>query len=218
MCDKMNLMFKKVLLACMGFCSMAAITSTRTFAQQETTVKYNSIDATAFTMSLDAEKENVSNSIEDYLKNTFGVKSASSKGYRVFKGVSWPEVSSEKLDVYYKVDGRKSKSTVTMLVSKGYDNFISNQSDAQAAAGLKNFLSGLSVKVGEYTKNIAVAAGTKGLEAAQKEYDKYARKAEDLNKQKAKLEKEIADNQSKLAEREKDLAAAKAKLSEAQNK
>lgn len=218
MCDKLNLMFKKVLLACIGFGGMLLAASTHTFAQQETTVKYNSVDASAFTMPLEADKTDVSNSVEDYLKKTFGVKSASSKGYRVFKAVSWPEVSADKLDVYYKVDGKKGKSVVTMLVSKGYDNFISNQSDAQAAAGVKNFLSGLNVKVGEYTKNIAVAAGTKGLEAAQKEYDKYARKAEDLSKEKAKLEKEIADNQSRLAEKEKDLAAAKAKLSEAQNK
>jgi hypothetical protein len=211
-------MFNKILMACIGFGGIMTAASTHTFAQQETTVKYNSIDAAAFTMPLEADKADVSNSIEDYFKNTFAVKSASSKGFRLFKAVSWPEVSTEKLDVYYKVEGRKGKSEVTMLVSKGYDNFISNQSDAQAAAGIKNFLSGLNVKVGEYTKGIAVAAGTKGLETAQKEYDKYVKKAEDLNKQKTKLEKEIADNQSKLAEKEKDLNKAKSVLDAAQNK
>ena len=209
-------MFKKVLIACMSLGGI--MMATNTFAQQETTVKYNSADASAFTMPVDAAKENVSNSIEEYFKNTFSVKSSSSKGYRVFKAVSWPDVSTEKLDVYYKVDGRKGKSEVTMLVSKGYDNFISNQSDAQAATGVKNFLAGLNVKVNEYTKNVAVAAGTKALEEAQKEYNKYAKKVEDLSKEKAKLEKEIADNQSKLAEREKDLNKAKSLLDAAQNK
>lgn len=210
-------MFKNVIIiACMSLGSV--MMAADTYAQQETTVKYNSAEASAFTLPIDAQKDDVSNSIENYFKNTFSARSSSSKGYRVFKAISWPEVSSDKLDVYYKVDGRKGKSEVTMLVSKGYDNFVSNQSDAQAAAGIKNFLSGLNVKVGEYTKGVAVAAGTKALEEAQKEYNKYAKKVEDLNKEKSKLEKEIADNQSKLAEREQQLNKAKSVLDAAQQK
>lgn len=208
-------MYKKILMLCIVAGSFTALGTTVSYAQASaTTVKFNKADANAFTTNIEAPKENVENSIEEYFKKTFSSKSSSSKGYKLYKGVQWNEVSADKLDVYYKVEGKKNNSQVYLLVSKGYDNFISAQNDPQTAQGAINFLSGLNVKVAEYSKNVAVAESSKALDDAQKEYNKYIKKDEDLRKQKERLESDIADNQKKISEREKELNNAKSKLDE----
>ncbi|RQO30421.1 hypothetical protein DBR32_12710 [Taibaiella sp. KBW10] len=202
-------------MLCIAAGSFMALSTNTSFAQAtETTVKFNKTDAGAFTTTIEAPKDVVAGSMEDYFKKTFSSKSSSSKGYKLYKGVLWNEVSTDKLDVYYKVEGKKNNSQVFLLVSKGYDNFTTTQNDPQTAQGAINFLSGLNVKVSEYSKTMAVAASSKVLDDAQKDYNKYVKRDEDLKKQKEKLEKDIADNQSKMGDREKELNNAKSKLDE----
>lgn len=53
-------------------------------------------------------------------------------GFRVYKGVEIPEIASEKIDVYFKVDEKANTSTLYMLTSKGYDNFMKVDPDSDA--------------------------------------------------------------------------------------
>lgn len=71
-------------------------------------------------------------------------------GFYVFNGVTLYALNNQKLDLYFKIDrkGRKkdNQSTMSMLVSKGYDNFVSPESDSltfdAATAFLNSFLAG----------------------------------------------------------------------------
>lgn len=189
------------------------VTPTLSHAQAgETTVSYNKINASGYTVNVDGDKSVVTASLEDYFKKTFNTKSSSSKGYKMYKGVSWPEVAADKLDVYYKVDGKKGKNTVTVLVSKGYDNFISGSSDPQIADGVKNFMNSIQQKTANTTAANAVAAAQKAMDDAQKDYDKVAKKEEELRKSKEKIEKDIASQQKTMGDKEKTLNQAKAAL------
>lgn len=49
-------------------------------------------------------------------------------GFYKFTGVVLPELVNQKLDLYFKVDPMEVdsfRSSITLLVSKGYDNFVS---------------------------------------------------------------------------------------------
>lgn len=178
----------------------------------ETTVSYNKAQANGYVVNVEGDKEVLSASLEDHFKQTFNSKSSTSKGFKTFKGVSWPEVSTDKLDVYYKVDGRKGKNTVTLLVSKGYDNFISGTSDPQIAEGVKSFMNTIQGKTVDASIANAVAAAQKVVNDAQKDYDKVAKKEGELRKSKEKIEKDLLNQQKDLADKEKALNQAKAKL------
>ncbi len=184
----------------------------------ETTVSYNKSSANAFVTSVAGEKEFVANSLEEYFKKTFNGKSSSTKGFKMYKGVSWPEVSADKLDVYYKVDHKKGNNQVTMLVSKGYDNFISSATDQPMAEGVKNFMNTIKDKALLAANASELAAAQKALEAAQKEYDKAVKKEEDLRKDKERLEKDIASQQKTIGDKETALNQAKAALEAAKAK
>lgn len=183
----------------------------------EAAVSYNKTNANGYVVNVEGDKEILNVSLDDYFKKAFNAKSTTSKGFKTFKGVSWPEVASDKLDVYYKVDGKKGKNTVTVLVSKGYDNFISGASDPNIADGVKSFMNTIQAKTVSASIANAVAAAQKIVDEAQKDYDKVAKKEGELRKSKEKIEKELLDQQKSLAEKEKTLNQAKTKL-EAANK
>src|SRR5688500_19252406 len=52
-------------------------------------------------------------------------------GFYVFNGISLPALNNQKLDMYFKVEkeskSQKEQSIIYMLVSKVYDNFISQE-------------------------------------------------------------------------------------------
>lgn len=199
--------------------AMLALTPAIVNAQtNETSVSYNKSSANAFVTSVAGEKEFVANSLEEYFKKSFNSKSTATKGFKLYKGVSWPEVSTDKLDVYYKVDHKKGNNQVTMLVSKGYDNFISSATDLPMAEGVKGFMNTIKDKALLAANASELAAAQKALEAAQKEYDRAAKKDEDLRKDKERIEKDIASQQKTIADREKDLNKAKAAVEAAKAK
>lgn len=178
----------------------------------ETTVSYNKAQANGYVVHVEGDKAILSASLEDHFKQTFKSKSSTSKGFKTFKAVSWPEVSSDKLDVYYKVDGKKGKNTVTLLVSKGYDNFISGTSDPHIAEGVKSFMNTIQGKTVDASIANAVTAAQKVVDDAQKNYDKVAKKEGELRKSKEKIEKDLLNQQKDLADKEKALNQAKANL------
>ncbi len=178
----------------------------------EAAVSYNKTNANGYVVNVEGDKKILTTSLDDYFKKAFNAKSTSTKGFKVFRGVSWPEVASDKLDVYYKVDGKRNKNTVTVLVSKGYDNFISGASDPAIADGVKNFMNTIQAKTVSASIANAVATAQKIVDEAQKDYDKVAKKESELRKSKEKIEKELLDQQKKLADKEKTLNQAKTKL------
>lgn len=209
---------RKLLVSTIFVAGLAFSTNT-TFAQTaETSVSYNKSNANGFVNNINGEKDAVATSLSEYFKKTFDSKSNSSKGYTLYKGVSWPEVSTDKLDVYYKVENKKGNNKVTMLVSKGYDNFISSVTDPQMAEAVKNFMNTIEQKAVVVSNANAVLAAQKAVEEAQKEYEKSIKTDEEYRKDKEKLEKKIAEQQKTIGDKEQKLNQAKAALEAAKAK
>lgn len=137
--------------------------------------------------------------VEDILKKKFAdaklqttAKSAES-GFKVMKGVKWNEVAAQTIDVYFKVEGSKDKSTstVSIMTSLGNDNFLNNESNPQEIQNTMNFLDGLIKDV-----NVAKAlADIKPVEAALATAEK---KVESLKKEGEKMMAEKRSNETKI--------------------
>ncbi len=87
------------------------------------------------------ERASVEEVIAGKLKDAGIKKHKKKKKFYVYKGISLPEISPSKIDLYYKVSKKKHKSKIYLVASKGYDNYITSATDATGATNITNFLS-----------------------------------------------------------------------------
>ena len=130
-------------------------------------------------------------------------KTSSKKGYSVYEGIIFSEITSDKIDFYIKVDGNKTNTKVTILISKGYNNFISESSDPSAFKNIKNLCKEFNVNAIEEHLNREIAKQEEVIKDAEKKYNKSVDKGKDLVKDKEEIIKKIGEN----AEEQKVLKA-----------
>lgn len=139
----------------------------------------------------------VSDAIDDKLTK-MGYKSKDVKGYTVYRSVLLPELGSQPYDLYFKVDRKsrkeKDNAVVTMLLSSGNENFISDSSDSGTMSNARNFLDNLLPTITAYDLQQQVNAQQDLVTKAEKKYKSLQDDADDLQKKKKKLEQQIDDN------------------------
>jgi hypothetical protein len=123
-------------------------------AQSRTsTVEFSKINRQAVVNEIPFPEKTVRNAIEDKMGKS-GYKSKEMKGYNVYRGVRMPEIGADTYDMYFMVDrkSRKDKeaSTITLLLTKGFDNFISDSTDATVINNAKNYLNTIKIMIGAY--------------------------------------------------------------------
>lgn len=198
------------------FFFVAALVSFNVFAQQqppkETQVKYNKTMVNGVVAEYAIGEEVISKSLFDYLSSIGISKPSSSNGYKVFKAAMWGEISPEKLDIYIKTDGSRSKSTVTIILSKGYDNYVTSQKDADIVQRLNSFLGRLQLYANvvaqqEFIKKVEedMATINKETESLKREQDKLSKKIEENKSQSERQQKALESEQAKLEELKKQL-------------
>ncbi len=139
-------------------------------------------------------------------------------GFYVFNGITLPALNNQKLDMYFKVDpeskSQKDKSIIYLLVSKGYDNFISPEVDSATFIAATDFLNGFVATTAGYRLNLDIQEQEKIVKGAEKKLvdlqddeKSFIKKIEDLqadlrNKKNDQVmqEKEISNQKVKLEE------------------
>ncbi|MFT4060854.1 MAG: hypothetical protein QM642_00700 [Edaphocola sp.] len=203
------MMVKSVLTAAAMFA--AAFQATAQSAR-ETTAKYNKTDAPAVSADYNKNKDVVEDALKTQMAKEGIGKPGSSKGYMLWKGVTWTNVSTEKVDVYAKVEGKKEQATVTILLSKGYDNFANSTSDPNAINKIKDFLNSFTEKLNAYDLGLNIKEQEEIVKKAEKEYNGSVSDGKDLESEKSKIEKKIEDNKKTQADKQKALQTEQAKL------
>lgn len=139
----------------------------------------------------------VSKAIRDKMEK-LGYKGKDSKGFTMYKSVSLPEIGSEMYDVYFKIDrkSRKEKdmTAVTMLVSRGNENYITEATDSQTINNAKSFLDNLIPNVQAFDLEQQIKEQEDVVNRADKKYKSLLNDADDLQKRKRKIEQQIEDN------------------------
>ena len=166
------------------------------------TAEYQKTPQPAIEYDVPFPEKTVSKSIDDYFQK-LGYKGKDTKGYLTFKGVRLPELGSDTYDLYFKT-GRKSKkekdaTTVTMLISSGYDHFIGDTTNSTLINNGKTYLEGLTGRVAAYDLDQQIADQDVAVKKSEKSLTNLTETGEDFRKKKAKLENEIADNLKKQA-------------------
>lgn len=157
----------------------------------EGTVKFNKTECSAVIAEFDYPADLVKAALAAKLNQAGFGKQRTQRGFMAYKGVNWNEVSSEKLDVYARVDGKKKRATVSLLAAKGYDNFVSNSSDPAAVDRMKQFLNGFAADIVAYQQQLDIRQKEADLQKAQKAYNEHTRKQKKLDEDRAKLAEEL---------------------------
>jgi predicted RNA-binding protein with RPS1 domain len=180
------------------------------FAQSyETKAEYNKSQQPAILCEFAYAPGLVENAITEELKQKGFGKGKSTKGYTLYQAINFTEISSEKIDFYLLVDkkSRKEKdiAIVTILVSKGYDNFMSGTSDPSVLQNVMTYVNGLKEKLEKISLEMQITDQEVSLKKEQKKYDGLVDDAADLEKKRRKIEQDIEDNKK---EQEKQKAEA----------
>lgn len=171
-------------------------------------VEYQKAEREGILNELPFPEEVVAQAIQDTLEK-MGYKGKESKGYMVYKGVKLSALGGDAYDLYFSVDrkSRKEKdaSQVTMLISKGFDEFITEKSHPEVLANARGYLDNLRSTVAVFDLRQQVAAQEETVKKVEKKLAGLVEDAEDLQKKRKKLEKEIEGNIKDQADEQKEL-------------
>jgi hypothetical protein len=151
--------------------------------------KQNAIEAT-YNFSEDVMETVVKNVLE---KKSIK-KTKNTKGYSLYEGAIFGELSSDKIDFYIKVDGNKTSTKIIILISKGYNNFVSESSDPSTVKNVKKLCKEFNVNAIEEHLNREITKQEEVIKDAEKKYNKSVSKGKDLLKDKEDIIKKIGEN------------------------
>ena len=121
------------------------------------------------------------------------------KGFMIFEGVIFPQITTNKIDFYVKIDEKKKekdKTVLFFLVSYGLDNFISSAMDASIVNNTKTYMNSLPPKFAATKLGKDIEEQQKVYDKAKKEYESLIKDGEKLAEDKVKLEENITKNKN----------------------
>lgn len=192
------------------------------FSQSRSTeVEYQKISRPALVNDIPFPANTIEDAIKDYFAKK-GYKASSTKGFTVYKGVSLNELGAGSYDIYFMVDkkSRKEKelSTVTVMISKGFDEFVSNNSDALVFGKAQTYLDSLRNMIAVYDLEVQISVQELEIKKAAKKSSDLEDEGKELEKKKKRLEDDIADNIKEQEKQVKDLENQKQILEVLKNK
>lgn len=161
------------------------------------TAEYQKTKQPGIELDVPFPEKTVSKSIDDYFQK-LGYKGKDTKGYLTYKGVRLPQLGPDIYDLYFKTDkkSRKEKdaTTVTLMISSGYEKFIGDTTNSPLIDSAKNYLNGLTDRVAAYDLDQQITEQDVALKKALKKLTNLTETGQDLQKKKVKIENDIADN------------------------
>lgn len=128
-----------------------------------------------------------------------GYKSKETKGFMVYKGVRMAELGSDMYDLYFMVDKKsrkdKDNSKITLLISKGLEQFVSDTLDATVFNNGKNYLTNFGPVIVAYDLEVQIKEQQEVVQKNEKKSGSLIESGVSMQKEKAKLEKKISDNE-----------------------
>ncbi len=191
------------------------------FSQQAifSNIEINKVVQPCVKADYDFSESTITKAFENQIDKLDIGKSGKEKGgFRVFKEKLITQFSQEKMDLYYRIDGRKDKSSVYILASKGYDNFMNPEAQPEQMLAIKNFLDGLVLEAKKVTALEEIESQEKTTSKAASRYEDELKEAKSLAEDKKNIEEKMAQN---VKDQEKDKntwESEKAKLAELKTK
>jgi len=185
-----------------------AVYTVATAQSRTTTVEYQKINRQAVVNEIPFPEKTVRDAIDNKMQQ-MGYKGKDSKGFMVYKGVSISELGNDTYDLYFMADkkSRKEKGSaiLTMMITKGYDNFISESSDAQVMVNAKNYLNNIGNIIAASDLEQQIAAQEDVVKKTDKKYNSLVDDGQNLEKKRKNIEKDIEDNKKDQATQQAEI-------------
>jgi hypothetical protein len=178
-------------------------------AQSRTaTVEYQKINRQAVVNEIPFPEKTIRDAIDNKMQQ-MGYKGKDSKGFTVYKGVRMPELGSDSYDLYFMADRKsrkeKENSTLTLMITKGFDSFVSDSSDSRVLGNAKNYLDTIKNMIAAYDLEQQIMAQEDAVKKADKKYNNLIDDAASLEKKRKSIEKDIEDNKKDQANQQSEI-------------
>jgi len=183
-----------------------------------TTIQYNNNMQPALVLELPNTTTDVEGTILEKLKQigynpeTQGHlfwKKNKLDGFYVFNNVVLPSLSTQKLDMYFKVVQKnkeeKDNSTLYLLVSSGNENFASPSGDTTLWNSSKMFLNGFVEKTTAYNLEQNIKAQENTVKDSQKKLTTLQKDEKDLAGKIKKYQDDLVNNQHNQKDQQQDI-------------
>lgn len=161
------------------------------------TVEYLKVNRPAVVNDIPFPEKTIRDAIDNKMEQ-LGYKGKESKGFMVYKGVRLAELGSESYDLYFMADrvSRKNKenSTLTLMVSKGFDSFVADSTDATLISNAKKYLDSIKLMIASYDLELQITAQEDAVKKSDKKYNNMVDEGESLEKKRKNIEQDIANN------------------------
>jgi hypothetical protein len=125
------------------------------------------------------------------------IKDKPLKGLDVYAGVLVPDIHFESIDIYVKIDKLdKTRSSLSITVSKGNTNFITNE-ETKMVANMDKFLNKFITYAEQYKLGLDIKAQEDQIASTQKTYDKLV---DDGKKLQQEMDENKIDQENKVKE------------------
>jgi hypothetical protein len=186
-----------------------AVFSISSFSQTRvSTVEYLKTKRQSIVADFPFSTKTVMNSIEEKLEK-MGYKGKDAKDFTVFRGVILPEIGTGVYDIYFMVDKKskrdKDNSIVTMMISKGYENFVTEEEDGELITNAKNYLDNLKLSVSAYDLEDQIKEQEVILRKNEKKASNLVEDGQSLENKFKKLQEQIADNKKDQADQNSEV-------------
>lgn len=177
---------------------LSVVVYTATIAQSRTeTVTYQKINRQAVVNEIPFPEKTVRDAIDNNM-GQMGYKGKDTKGFTVYKGVRLSALGNDLYDLYFSADrkSRKEKeyATLTMMITKGLDNFVADSTDAAVVSNAKAYLDSIKIMIAAYDLEQQIIAQEDAIKKADKKYTNLIEDGQDLEKKRKNIENDIAEN------------------------
>lgn len=183
-----------------------------------TTIQYNNTTQSALVLELPNNTDDAEGTIVQKLKQvgydpeTQGHlfwKKNKIDGFYVFNGVSLSALSTQKLDMYFKVvrksNEEKNHSTLYLLVSKGNGSFVSPDNDATLWDSSKIFLNSFVENTTAFSLEQDITTQENAVKDSQKKLTSLQKDEKDLADKIKKYQDEFTSNQTNQKNQQLDI-------------
>jgi hypothetical protein len=182
---------------------------------REGTADYNKAPRAAIIAEIDHVIDVVEWGLNEDMKTRGFGRGDNDKGYIAFENIKFPQLSAANIDLYFKIEEKpkdKQKTVLTMLISKGNDNFMSGVTDAAVFTAAREYIKGLMPIFNNRKLDLNIEATKQSLKDQEKELKDAEDKIKDLEKKKKDLEKELSEAQKALEEQKGKVQTTKQSL------
>jgi hypothetical protein len=183
-----------------------------------TTIQYNKTMQPALVLELPYTTSDVEGTILEKLKQigynpeTQGHlfwKKNKTDGFYLFDNVILPSLSTQKLDMYFKVvkknNEEKNNSTLYLLVSSGNENFASPEVDSTLWNSSKMFLNSFVEKTVAYNLEQTITAQENAVKTSQKKLANLQKDEKDLEEKIKRYQNDLGNNQTNQKDQQQDI-------------